>query len=403
MSGTTTLVKVCATRAALKNQPKQLMVNNLYFFAREDGFAITDGDNRIIIDSMVTAPVITRHPVYTSDYTIGGYGVSSIDTKLEQLGYRSHLQWDIERTERKMVVDPVTKAVSFTSVAPTPDFVAYLNTFCVTPDQFTRYATSMGTEIESTSVDDFLESKEGKIAANLWQKQDVAVVNGESYKDWLNEKYFGADCLAPAESPKAIKNIEFMAFKHEAIQVGMVMEWHGGKYNLPVPDGYWLCDGSTINDPQSPLNGQSTVDKRGRVSAMADAANALWSTRGVESFNLSQSQLPRVNIGSSGNYTPSGSVTVGMAYPMGNNPPPTSTEGWGTYDFASIAGTGRFFPTTMRRESIQNGNPAHDHTASFSGNSTTVSVSGSLNPSASQSALSVMQPTLYVQYIMRVR
>ena len=79
------------------------------------------------------------------------------------------------------------------------------------PDQFTRYATSMGADIESTSVDDFVDSEQGKIASNIWQKQDTAVSNGESYKEWLQEKYFGADCLAAPDSPNALKNVEFLA------------------------------------------------------------------------------------------------------------------------------------------------------------------------------------------------
>lgn len=403
MSGGITLVKVCPTRAALKNQPKQLMVTNLFFFTREDGFAICDGDNVILHDSMVSPSTISQSVQYPADFTINNYLFTNIDTKLEALGYKSHLQLVVERTKKEMVKDPVTGAISFTSIVPAYSFVAYLNEFCVTPDQFSRYAAAMGSDIESTSVDDFIESEQGKVAASLWQKQDVQVSNGESYKEWLNEKYFGADCLAPAESPKAIKNIEFMALKYEAIQIGMVVEWHGAKYGLPVPAGYVLCDGSTINDPASPLNGKVTVDKRGRVSAMTDASNAFGSTKGVESFFLDQASLPRVTLGGYGNYTPSGSVTVDTVYPTGNNPVPVSTSGWQTYDYATIAGTGNFFPKVAPNNTISNGTTTHNHPASFSGNNVNISVSTTLNPSASQTALSNMQPTVYVNFIMRIK
>ena len=299
MSGGITLIRVCPTRAALKNQPKQLMVTNLFFFTREDGFAICDSNNVILHDSMVSATTISQNVQYPADFTINNYLFTNIDTKLEALGYKSHLQLVVERTKKEMVKDPLTGDVTFTSIVPAYDFVAYLNEFCVMPDQFARYATLMGADVESTSVDDFIDSEQGKIAASLWQKQDVSVSNGESYKEWLNEKYFGADCLAPAESPKAIKNIEFMALKSEAIQIGMVMEWHGAKYGMPVPAGYQLCDGSIINDAQSPLNGQTTIDKRGRVAAMVDAANAFGSTKGIERYMLDQVHLPRVNLGGS--------------------------------------------------------------------------------------------------------
>jgi hypothetical protein len=402
MSGGITLIRVCPTRAALKNQNKQMMTTSLFFFTREDGFAICDDKNAIIHDSMVSASTISQNPMYPADFTINGYLFSSIDTKLETLGYKSQLQLVVERTKKDMVKDPVTGAVSFTNVVPAYDFVGYLNEFCTIPDQFTRYATSMGADVESTSVDDFIESEQGKIAASLWQKQDVAVTSGESYKEWLNEKYFGADCLAPAESPKAIKNIEFMALKAEAIQIGMVVEWHGAKYGLPVPAGYQLCDGSQINDPLSPLNGQSTVDKRGRVSAMADTANAFGTTKGLESFMLDQVNLPRVNVGGSVNYTPSGSVTVDTAYPTGNNPVPVSTSGWQTYDYATIAGTGNFFPKVAPNNTISNGTTTHAHSASFSGNNVNLGFNVLLNGST-QVALSNVQPTVYVSFIMRIK
>ncbi|ACG60358.1 gp36 putative tail-fiber protein [Iodobacter phage PhiPLPE] len=403
MSNGITLVRVCPTRAALKNQPQQMMTTSLFFFTREDGFAICDDKNIILIDSMVTAPTISQNAQYPADFTINGYLFTNIDTKLEALGYKSHLQLVIERTKKDMVKDPATGAVTFVSTPGVYNFVEYLNEFCVTPDQFTRYAASMGADIETTSVDDFVESDQGKIAESLWQKQDTAISNGESYKEWLNEKYFGADCLAPAESPKAIKNIEFMALKAEAIQIGMVVEWHGAKYGLPVPAGYVLCDGSTINDPASPLNGKVTVDKRGRVSAMADSSNAFGSTKGVESFFLDQASLPRVTLGGYGNYTPSGSVTVDTVYPTGNNPVPVSTSGWQTYDYATIAGTGNFFPKVSPSNTITNGNTTHNHPASFSGNNVNISVNTTLNPASNQAALSNMQPTVYVNYIMRIK
>ena len=213
-----------------------------------------------------------------------------------------------------------------------------------------------------------------------------------------------ADCLAPAESPKAIKNIEFMALKSEAIQIGMVVEWHGAKYGLPVPAGYQLCDGSTINDPQSPLNGKTTVDKRGRVAGMADGVNAFGSVKGVESFNISQAQLPRVAInGRTSTYTPSGTVTVDTVYPTGNNPVPVSSSGWQTYDYQTIAGTGNFFPKVSPNNTISNGTTTHNHPASFSGNAATLNVSCQLNPESSQSSISTMQPTIYVNYIMRIK
>lgn len=64
MSGGVTLINVCPTRASLKNQPKQIMVTNLFFFTREDGFAICDGNNVILHDSMVSPSTISQSAQY---------------------------------------------------------------------------------------------------------------------------------------------------------------------------------------------------------------------------------------------------------------------------------------------------------------------------------------------------
>ena len=41
----------------------------------------------------------------------------------------------------------------------------------------------------------------------------------------------------------------------ESVPIGMVIEWWRPDSNFPIPEGYAICDGSTVSDPSSPFNG----------------------------------------------------------------------------------------------------------------------------------------------------
>lgn len=151
------------------------------------------------------------------------------------------------------------------------------------------------------------------------------------------------------------------------------------------------------------MNGKNTLDKRGRVAAGVDASNSFGYSRGLESYSLTQAQLPKVNLGGTASYTPSGTVTVDTVYPTGNNPVPVCTSGWQVYDFQTIAGTGNFFPKVAPNNTISNGNTTHNHPASFSGSAASIGVSTPLNPNATQATVSTIQPTVYVNFIMRIK
>lgn len=48
--------------------------------------------------------------------------------------------------------------------------------------------------------------------------------------------------------------------------VGTVVDWWRANPATPVPPGYQVCDGSAVNDPESPLNGQLVPDLRARFT-----------------------------------------------------------------------------------------------------------------------------------------
>jgi len=203
-------VKLAKTRASIKPKSASGSPFCICFFTAEDGFAILDNKNAFIIDSMVTAPTIQRGST-GADVIIGGYGFSNLDISLSVLGYSSHIKWNSSLSVREMTIDPVTNESTFSTVTAVLDMPLYLSEFCVTPDRYTRYAQSFGVEIEGVSVDDFIDSEDGRLASLVWANQDSTITTGESYKEWLNEKYFGADCMAAPDSPRALKNVEFLA------------------------------------------------------------------------------------------------------------------------------------------------------------------------------------------------
>ena len=58
-----------------------------------------------------------------------------------------------------------------------------------------------------------------------------------------------------------------LEYANKSFPIGMVLYFYASQDNLPAqPDPqYWhFCDGSTINNPNSPLDGQTPPDCRGK-------------------------------------------------------------------------------------------------------------------------------------------
>jgi microcystin-dependent protein len=191
--------------------------------------------------------------------------------------------------------------------------------------------------------------------------------------------------------------------KGSSTPAGTVISWVGKMYAMPIPAGYWPCDGTTINSIGSVLHGKKAPDTRGRVSVHAPDADAslIGLTFGFNTQKINQTQLPNVTLYSYGTGVPSGSVYVAENYACGGNSIPVSTRGWSVYDFASIAGTGSFFARTDTRESIQNASGYHAHSASFSGNTLGITSTGALN-TQTQTDLDMRQPSCYVTQLIKL-
>jgi hypothetical protein len=69
----------------------------------------------------------------------------------------------------------------------------------------------------------------------------------------------------------------------DGVPVGGVIDWWRPDASFPIPAGYQACDGSTVNDPASPLNGKASPDLRGRFIRGAQDAGAIGQIGGAES------------------------------------------------------------------------------------------------------------------------
>ena len=84
---------------------------------------------------------------------------------------------------------------------------------------------------------------------------------------------------------------------HNGVPVGGVVDWWRPNVNIPIPDGFVVCDGSVINDPLSPYNGQATPDLRGQMVRGATQNSGELTTGGAAQQTIQFSNASSVAIG----------------------------------------------------------------------------------------------------------
>ncbi len=65
--------------------------------------------------------------------------------------------------------------------------------------------------------------------------------------------------------------------------VGTVIDWWRPNNNFPVPTGFKICDGSTVDDEESPFNGFNVPDLRNKFVRGAESLADIGATGGSES------------------------------------------------------------------------------------------------------------------------
>ena len=163
--------------------------------------------------------------------------------------------------------------------------------------------------------------------------------------------------------------------------------------NLPIPSGYWPLDGTIIDAPLSPLHGLTTPDTRGRVLANAKASGGAAGTAvGSETVTIARANLPNTSITTTGNFTPTGTVSVSGTAVTDVQPTGTSYK----YDGTAAS------PNTQYSGQTTSPSPSHSHSATFTGNSGAVSTTFNLNGGVSQTAVDNLQPTYYVTQLIKL-
>jgi len=65
------------------------------------------------------------------------------------------------------------------------------------------------------------------------------------------------------------------------VPVGTIIEWYRPTPSTAIPDGWAVCDGSTVSDAASPMNGQPTPNLVGRFTSGLDPAQVTPTTYGA--------------------------------------------------------------------------------------------------------------------------
>lgn len=69
----------------------------------------------------------------------------------------------------------------------------------------------------------------------------------------------------------------------QAVPVGTIVDWYRPGPSTPVPTSWKVCDGSTVTDAASPLNGQAVPNLVGRFTRGIGLADATGATGGADS------------------------------------------------------------------------------------------------------------------------
>jgi len=79
---------------------------------------------------------------------------------------------------------------------------------------------------------------------------------------------------------------DFVDYFDKAFPVGMIMFFYGSQPSITQPNGavWQFCDGSTVNNPDSPINGQVVPDLRGKF--LTHVKSAIGATGGNNSISV---------------------------------------------------------------------------------------------------------------------
>ena len=227
----------------------------------------------------------------------------------------------------------------------------------------------------------------------------------DGFGEWggWNYELTSNDMTKTVNSNSTHKQIPSAKAVFDSIPIGTIQAYYGRAYDLAIPDGWMLCDGSMVNDADSPLNGKTLPDMRNRVLAMANSVDSIGTTVGANTVKLNRNQLPNVSMETTGtlSYTPKGTVTIGSNGSHSHSYGRISN----TYSKVKIDADTNWGYTGQWNTGTTGSAGSHNHSATFTGSSQTLAIttSGSLNGGVTQQSINNMQATLYIDYIMKIK
>jgi len=180
---------------------------------------------------------------------------------------------------------------------------------------------------------------------------------------------------------------------------------------LSMPAGWVECNGQTLNDSSSPLNGKTLPNLNNNTYLVGVPSASNGSTMGSNTVKLTQANLPNVTLSGTTNSisagTPSGTVTVASG---GGAHTHTLTDAYFTQDTNTWSGggsaSGGYVGYTASKTSTTASGGAHTHTATFSGDvlaSHNHTASIALNGNVTQTNVSIQPQSVGVTWIMKVK
>lgn len=118
-----------------------------------------------------------------------------------------------------------------------------------------------------------------------------------------------------------------------SVPIGSIVPFHKDfDTSVSLPPEFKECDGTTINDADSPLDGQSVPDLQGQNRHIR-ANSTTGSTGGASAVSLSTNDLPSHNHSMEQSFgSDSPDAVEGSVDPSGDSIPTTSTGGDGSHN-----------------------------------------------------------------------
>ncbi len=197
------------------------------------------------------------------------------------------------------------------------------------------------------------------------------------------------DDQAPLAPLQRLGSVPFAVSAGGSVPVGTVVDWYRPDSAEPTPDGWVVCDGLPIMDPDSPFHGRSSPNLIGKF--VRGIAN-------TPSFGANQGAPPEGG---------RDDALVQLTHAHGLTAH-THSIGAHSHTFSGITAKPNFFPVPLNTNVLVGTFGSPDHSHDFSGTTSSVSMStgpgvGDTSPAAPSTTVATIPAFVGLLKIMRTR